>query len=712
MPRIQEYQSQVRTAGPSDMPDVRAPRGIGGGLEALGAGVSRAAEGIQRYENQKADYEAQKALAESQNYWLKRFQDAKDNSDQYLDAEGKPNFVQKFQEEYSTWKESQISNRPSANAQVLELGFTRMEGSLLQDAHGIDAGIYAKQQRRFATDNLETSKNLVRANPAKLSDVIASQTAVLSSAPWIKSDEERKNLVEAANREVYGSAMDGRVSGLASSMNATPESADRMLAEFKNPKNKWAENAGSSAYDSALSRLENIKRHLSSERSQFYAEDFKEKMAQLESKGTYFGEEKGMYTPQWITNNIPAGPRREQMLQLEKVARAQGTASQQIKGKTVFEMSSELRAEEAALAKTPEFSRDDAGYRAKLAAVNRAVNMLKSDPATYAMETSTVAAEHRAIYEKNPSPENASLYADKVTSEQKRLDPTMTPSILTKQDAAAIKNTLASIGNSPDGVEKAHSFLSQEIQKWGPKHWPTVVNDLRKEKALNDTQFVVASLIQDSNNIGITKELLRSSTVKAQELKNQIPNFNDEQDTIKANVASALADFNRTLVGAVADDKSDTSNAYFNAMTDFLLYQKANPGINTYDADALAGELFKEYEFVDTMRIPKAEHPEEVVSGTTPALLSLSTKDIVVSSNNKAVDPKAAKSAYLNRVRANGKFVTSGSQKGLRLIDEAGAPVYERINGEEKPVEYTWAELRALSIDPTFNPKLQERVDF
>lgn len=688
MPKIQEYQSRVQPAGAANnLRYGESSSSVNAGLASIGKGVSDLSEGLKQYSDKKENFETQKALSSEQQYWITKLEDAKQNSDQYLDDKGNSTFLQKFNEEFES-RQSKGLQDGGYNSQKYELGMAALRNSLTDNAHAIEAGIYAKQTSRFLSSTVDTNENLVRSNPSKLNEILASQQSLIDAYPHFKSDEVRKTALEQSYKRLQGAALDGEVVGLATSTSATAADVDKKLNSLP----LRAKDLSDSDYKSAFSRLSQLKESLTSKNQQLLYKDFDEKMDQLEDPDV--DKDHGKYSAGWIKANVQDPVKQSLMLERESKSRAVFNQVSEMRGKPFSESYNKILELRKSKSDSPDYHKNKAVYQASVEAFTKMQSEFVKDQAGFLIKNSESVKAQWDVFAQNPDANNANIYADAVIAEKNRLSPGAPVTLLPDTAVSSFKEKMASISEGPSGVEDAVKALQSESAKWG-KNWAVAAKDLRNGKALNDAQYVAAGMVTNPKSLGTMRDLIKASALSEKELTADLEG-GDKKDAVER-ARSALSEFRDSL--SDSNDRDQIYGAYETALTNLLIYQKKWPSSGSKkDADDLAKDMIaSQYEFRGSYRIPVNQNPSLVEAGANNLKLKLGSRDIVPFSNSFEMSPEDLKSFTASRLQRSGRFATNRDETGLILLNEFGQQVMERKNGKLTPLQFTWDELRSAS---------------
>jgi hypothetical protein len=689
MPRIQEYQAKTTPQGPVNSGRASASNfGYGEGVERLGRAISNVGALTNDFAKERAGFDAQKKLIEEQQNLMEFMESEKKKAP--LGATG---FTDKIKSELETRKNTILDSTDSGyETEILSSRLGSMHVGMVQEAMQFEAGSAGKKQSQEMGDIFNKNSNLVRSNPKNLENLwIEEQGLIDSTIFW---DEQTKGQVKNKRKnDIYDSALDGVVTGVETNPNVTIGNVQAAIADMKNTKGKWINNASEGGYSQNLKRLERLQETLSEKENQQIASTFAERMAQMETTGV----DQGLFTEAWLRDNIRDPVKRDAMIKAQGVSRAVASEVNQWQDKPITEVIAALDPKDiqGQLINTDEFNRENSRLQTRAKVASRMIRNYQDDPAKYINENSTAV---KNIYEKltqSPTPEVANQYVETIEAEQRRLFPGYETAILTKTQIGQVANQMAAVAKDDEGTTEALTVLQQQKSLWG-KHWPKAVRDLKANKAINDSQYVAAGMLGKPESKHIAEDLVRASSIKKSVLEKQIPDFRATKTAIESEVQSELGDLKNTL--SSMKDGPEIYASYVNAITQLALYKEATTG--DYDVEEYADKvILNDYHFEGTYRVPKDQDPGMVNDALDRIKKEFkSTKFHLPTDNSNFIkDAQRQKDVgdrYLSSIKSKGTFVNTGDGMGLRLIDEFGRQVYEEKNGKTIPMRWDWINLK------------------
>jgi len=703
MPRISEYRQQTRSPGAVDFQRAPLSSGIGQGLQEIGRAVNNITDDIDRYQRKQGEHNAAQKTAA---YAIEDDQLVTDkvnayNPNTYKKPEGKPDnwdFADDLNEELENKKQqrlSEVDNRYERDA--LDLRLTNTNAKLVSDARSKQKATEAK----YISDNAKNTQtlyaNVVRSNPEKLEDSKKMMDDYYNTLPP-QFDGVKDLLKKESNTVLHDSALDGYVTKLSTKSNVSTGEINKAIEELKDEKGIWVKNSSKEKFDQSLTQLQKLKEVTTERNKVDFQFGFKQEMDRMRVTG----EDRGKYTEAEIRSAGFKPNETEKMIREQSYARKEAKEYSQIKDMS-FEDAAKLVSPEAIdklLKSDPEnFYLVNNQAQARLNAWNKRSQLIKADPVNYVEKTSEVVQAKRdamdaALRGESSADEKISKvedYASTLISEQKRLNPYSTPSILDTNEINSIKYQMESIPATSNGVDQAVVVLKNQMDKWG-KYAPIAFKDLKANEAINSSHYVAATLLQDASKTSLAKDFIRAGVIPV-----------DKQDTTllkehKENAKTALEDLKKSLSSQVDGEK--IYQDYENALTQMMYYYESN-NIPGKDVEDIASKMILDnYDFQDGYRVPIQNGisiADKVSSATNFYMNTLDVNpNIVAPKSFQGIKEADARSIYISRLKANAQWVNNGDT-GLQLLDNEGNNVFVKEDGIEKPVRLSWDELNQLN---------------
>jgi hypothetical protein len=696
---IRQYQQQTSAPGAMKFQKLQ-----GSDISSLGKGLSAAGDVAMDVADIWADKEKEKQAFEAEKKTAQEQQDLTKFMDEQKKAApaGADGFTESVREELDKRKQKMLDEAPSEYMRTrLDANLIRVHMGAFQEAAGFEAEAEARKQKQDLTKIFDENNNLVRANPKRAALFAQQEAEMIATAPGL-DNTLKFQMASERKQSIYNSAFDGEVTGLETGNKVTSGQVAAYLANAKNKDSDWVKNSSPEAYQSNIKRLERLSETLKEkEQTQMFA-DFDEKMDQIEKTG----EDKGDYSEGWIKAHVTDSVKAEAMIKRQAMSRNIAKASSFVKDAPVTSITDKLKELEEQRKSTDKFHVVNAEYESTVSALNRRNQEFKQDPVGYTLGVSSAAQNVFKQFAENPSPEMADQYASTVKAEQQRLYPGTIPSLLTKDQIGSIASQMSAVKTDEKGALDAVNVLQSQMNTWG-KHWPTVARDLKANKALNDGQYVAATMLDKPHYRYVAEDLVKASMVKEEDLK--LPpktKTNAEQSATEA-----LAPLRQTLDSMV--DGPEIYKSYHNALTKTLLYKSSMTGT---DQSGLATDyankmVLEGYDFAGSYRIPKNQDVSAVRAGVNSALMRVEKMDIVTPQaipDQMGWTPRAedVKSRYMNDLKRFGRIVNNGDESGLRLVDQHGRQVMTNKDGKQVPLKWSWSEVKTLRISEA--EKLEE----
>lgn len=705
MARIREYSRQVSAPGAIDAPRRSAQEtNIGGGLVDVGQGLQQAGDTLQKIKQEKDAFESNKLVAQGNSYWSEQMVERQKTA-----QPGAPEFTQTFQKDFDEWKNEQLEKAPSTTTRRnMEIQFERMKNGLTEHATAFEARAYGQKQAQDLESQFGKDENFVRANPAMRDQTLAAGEHLINTTPFWDNQTKEKVRTEY-KQKIWDRSLDGTVTqyengnafGPKASFDQKLRSVDAEIARLKSDKEGWQSNASPGQYDQSLTRLENLKKNLKDRQQDLVFLEFEDRMNQIEVTG----QDHGKFTADWIRANVEDPVQAAKMIKRQETARAVGQQVAWVKDAPDTEIVSKIQSMQSGLGSSDKPGRDMGALNGAIQAASRRAQAWKEDQVGYTLQVSSTAKSVYDAFTANPTPEMASNYADTVKTEQKRLSPNSMPALLPETHVQQIAQTMRNIGQTEEGASQALTTLQSQQAIWG-KNWPTVVRDLKNGKALNDVQYVAASMLDNPRATYLAQDLMRASVLKDEDLLKQISG-DAVAKSAREKVVAALEPLRRTL-DTMADGQ-EIYQSYEKALTRLVLYKGAWAGEDmSGEAEEYARKIVLDsYEFKDTYRIPKNQPVEPIENGVDKAMAQVEKEQLVMPADLDGLLDADAQERYKTNTLSFGRFVTNGDESGVHMVDEHGRPVQVLRKGQKVPLRYSWDDLKTLGAEiptPETNP--------
>lgn len=694
MPKIREYEQRTSISVPGSRRVSESDFGTGAGYRALGEGISSvgaaATDIYERQEMQKAELIAAQARADRYTALDEQKKTAKE------DGSG---FTQKFNSDYNQWKETQVSQVSSSRAQqYLSNKLTSLQGDLTDDAIRFQSGRMGQYTKQTFEKVAITNANSVRANPNRLDGFIESEAELIRSNQYLRESGTAESYAEERRRALHDSALDGYVSNLQANDATTPSQVDALLKQVRDPKGRWIEGANRPNYDKAVTDLERLRDSLKTRQTAFQLLEFNDEKQRIIDNG--LSADKGRFTESWLKTNVPDPMMAARMVEEMREARAYGAQVDFVRGKPETEVIQKLTEMRSSTPGADDYGTAASAFKALSSAYAARMKAWVDDPVGATMKDSPLLQSKYEAAARDPSAYKDYLVT--LEAEQRKLYPGRPTFVVSKAESDRIKQALDAVGTDPTGADKAVATLQLEAQKFGGA-WPKAVAELRSNKAINASQYVVGNMVQENRSLALT--VMKASKIPDDEISKRLPSPAAKQEAM-TNAAQAVAKLKATLSHTA--NGVEVSSAYEDTIARTMLYEKYLTGNNdSPDAkDYFNGMIGNEFTFRDTYRIPSkfnADSIDETLAQTKRGLLAT---PIYVPPNKAGLNERDAEASYKASLREYSRWVNTDEGDGVRLIADNGEQVYRNVGGKPVPVRFKFQE---LSIRPprfdTIGPK-------
>jgi len=584
--------------------------------------------------------------------------------------------------------------------QKLDVSYARLHMKAFSTATEWEAKAGAEKQKTDLMQVFDLNRNTVRANPTKAAELAEATRNLISKAPGFDETLKQK-WMQQETQALFDTAMEAEVTRLETDKGVTSGKVKNYLAGFASEESPWMTNASAEAFARNHTRLQRLNETLATKEQHYVDQNFKEEIDQIAATG----HDKGAYTESWIRANIADPLKAESMVKQQAIARNAGRGMAFVKDAPLPAVKAKLKELEAQRINTNDFHLVEAEYTAIKQSMERRNQEFANDQVGYVKKVSDVVKSNysmmnEVLADKNldmgTKQEAVSRYYETLKTEQQKLYPGITPTLLDKEQVGQIKMQLERVSKDEKGAVEALEVLQTQMQLAG-NNWPIVARDLRAGKALTDSQYIAATMAYKPEYRYVAEDLMRASTIKIQD--KDLPKGAAKQ--IQTAVDQALAPLKPTLDSLA--DGPEILMAYKNGITEAVKF-KAATGANV-DISALATDyanktVLESYHFEKTYRIPKNQNIQAIKSNANSILKSLDTLPIKVPEFMPGADgwsprPEDSEKLYRDSLRRHGRLVNRGDDRGLRLIDEHGRQVLD-VRGE--PLSWDWSELQNVAI--------------
>lgn len=717
MPKIRQYQS--RTTGAINPVSRRAARAgaAGQGLMALGRGVSQLGQGVTNFLKKKEDYEAQQEMLELNKTMFDELEAKK--KEMGPNAEGYADAVEKS---YQQRKEEILGNTDSSyKRQRLSASMEKLGVSLYQKASVYETNKAASYAQEKFSNNVQGIRKQVIANPEYVDTAYETISDTLSADPYFDETQKQK-LSNQVRNDLYDDALNGQISSMQKNPNTTLETVDAYIAELKEDKNKFKLNSSEAGYARAINQLEGYRETLSKVRTSEDLFAFQQEMNYMSTTGM----DRGLYDKSYVDKLNISPARKAKLKRLYDTSLEMATEVTNLRTMTFEDIGESLQPQNmmAKLRSEPEkFEQNLSVFKKRQQIFKQDLRRYEADPVAYVVENDTAAQDHLKAYQERvreleidptagteEASKAAKAYASYILAKQNDKYPTGPKAILPLSEINKTKKILKEAGDGDEGTAVATAHIQQLAQVWGD-NFPTVINDLKVNKAFGDAEFVAASMWSQPQLKSTAEDLVAASRIDDKEIKATI---GEAESIHREEIAGELSDFRESLVNMEQGMAMDNYKSIENAATKLYRYRLFKG--ESVGADDIIDEVVNSrYTFEDGIRIPN----NQVIMGPKGKPISKPVDaDIILDAQNRIREQLSAvdlvpppgdafntdienrRQRYFDAVIDNGKFVND-LDKGLRLVDENGDQVY-LMSGEKKmKAAWTWDELEEATIgDP------------
>lgn len=694
MPRIRTYQSKESGGiNPTSRMQARVSPEFAS-MRYLGQQVANAGVSIGDAIERQQTFEANKTLLELQNETLVGLEEAKKNA-----GPGAQGFSKQVEERFQQ-RRTQILDNAASNSQRerLEMGMDKMGINVLEQASSYEiqeSGRYAKQQ---FSENLNGIRKSVIANPNYVDVAWETVQQTIAADPYF-NETQKLTISSQAKNDVYDDALNGSIVNLESASGVSSKQVQSYLESIKQDGSKFKTNTSVAGYEQAIKRLENFQERLKSIEVQNDVGNLQQEMAYMESTGN----DRGLYSADKIKSYGLPEKQTKKLLESLETSKLVAQEVQGVKNKSFPELFDSIN--EGEVKKTLESDPDNFFRNQKiLAARQKAVTMqykkFQADPTGYILDSDSSAQNLFKSLNSDPTPQKAKLYADYVLSQQQEKMPGFSGSLLTRDQINTAKSVLAGAGEGK--AEMAASYLQSQAQLWGD-NFKYVVKDLKANKALNNEQYVAASMWDDPGSKSLAEDMLRAGSVADKDIN---PFLDESMTETLKNVDGQLQDFKNSMKGMSAQSMEQNYGSIAKAIAKTYRYKKSR-GEDVSVSDIADQVINERYEFDGDIRIPKTAQiikpdgtvslepvdTDEISDKKSEVFSFIKNKELVMPPDNFGLSSKDAAQRYKSAILSSGQFRNDGD-RGIRLVDEDGNQVEYIVDGKKVRASWTWQQIK------------------
>jgi hypothetical protein len=355
----------------------------------------------------------------------------------------------------------------------------------------------------------------------------------------------------------------------------------------------------------------------------------------------------------------------------------------------------------------PNYAHQERVFDALAKANDLVEKQIAADPAAYAIRTSPAvqAAQRQLSAAGDDQQARASAvdaYATAVLAEQNRLGVSLLkqddkgggrkavqPRLLTNDQANSIS---AAFQDQKTGGANAADLMAGLEREWG-RHWPQVYGQLAADNKLPPAALVIPNM----ESPGARSRLAQASSMKEDELKALLAS-SDPKD-IRDRLQSQFAGAAKTFVAQGPDGNRTMSIVLDQASRLAMLYRSQGKSVGDAATQAFQETMGWKYDFGDTYRIPKDQHPDLVRDGMSEAVKAVQNFPIQLFGDaGVPLTDEQRRQQTVDAVRTHGVWVTNADESGLRLLTQGRDGTLYQVRDERgNPIGFTWDNLRTMA---------------
>lgn len=684
MAKIREYVQQVPVPGVVNYSSAQAgpAAGVGAALGELGNTGASIANSIAEKQIQKSVWDAELSSAEGENYWAQRLVDAKREA-----PEGAEGFTESIQQEFQDWQSKALTSATTVQAQqLLKNKYSRLGGSITQDAMKFEAASFSAQQTRRLSESLSQFQNRVRANPDQLYDVEKKASELLNGTPWLDNQTKSKMEREFVTN-LYGSGLDGLVSQYEVEP-VTIADVSALISDLKEGKRGFLNNTDPKDFDNALTRLERRKLTIDNEHKanvSLYLQDTLTSIA-------LHGRDPGLLTNDGIRAAYKDDPgHADRVIKQIDQAKVYYGIKQQVALTTPQQDAAMLNALKNSAFGVAATSAA-ANYSDYETVVRNKQRALFNDPFAYVVENDPAIANDLQQTSGNPD-----LFRDvleRINITQGKLGvPEWRRDVLGK--GAAQETVVKLNALSP---EQAANQLEIMAQQYGPK-WGNAMRELAEAK-LNPAFMTLARLDGIDDSV-VRKDLASALQTSTDVLRKNVGS--EIASDVTKEVRSNMEEFGQTIRfdGKTGQEVFSAEMASAEALA--LLYVQRGEDADDAAEKAVNSLLNDRYDYEDTYRTPKGMG-DKTFDVLSDVLSNLTIDDFnPARGGDPSLSEEYRKNAAMRIALDEGIWLNNPAGNGVQLYapDDTTAMGYSAVilsNG--KPLSMTFDEVNAYQRKP------------
>jgi len=696
MPRIKTVERQVASVGVGGGPRASSQvfgGGIGEGMESIGRAVENTSQALITHKENNDAYKADIEAKKYQQQVLTAMQEKK-NSLTDDQAEG---FAETSYKELEEQRQSLVDKFEGSQKAKSRLNNSLQQINFSQerDLRSFEVQAVSRKKVNDFKQVHDQDLNIVFGDYSKTRELLDGSLALINNMEV--DGKVKSQLTEMAKSEYHSAGLNGFVNTVLSDTATTSADIENAVKALQSDKNMFKVNADPKDYQRAIKSLQaGVKQHKARENFQ-YVNAFNDWALKAQSTGV----DEGGFTEEEIRSVVEDPKDQERLIRKSQVVRKYATAMNEVResDKSLAEIGAEIASKKEGLksVSADNFEAEMSGVQAMQGAFEQVVRQYKADPANYVIGRSEAVSAAYTEFQKNPTIKTLETYADATISEQMRIDPNSPPSLLTSQEADSVRASMDQINIADQGGKVALDNIQSLEQKWG-RHFPAVVRDLKKNKALNGSQYVAATMADQPALRGLAEDVMEASVLKTEHFRKELgaAEYKDIEDSTRA----ALQDFRGSL--KTLANREQVVADYQDAIARTVAYKQLSG--EDVDADQIASQIINDrYVFEDGLRIPVANDSPPMRAGMRKLKNRIDTLDLAnIPVALSGLREEDSADLYRESIRNDGTFVTAGDDSGVELIDGTGNVVMIK-DDKGKPIraKWKWSELEDIGSDPS-----------
>lgn len=543
--------------------------------------------------------------------------------------------------------------------------------------------------------------NMARTDPSQVGILAAAAErnidVIHSANPEALPASELPKVKTEARQSVWDSSADGLLAAAEQNPNLAAGDIAALQQHISDPKAGFMENMSPGAYNRVLDRVQRLKETQSGVMAGLIKQQFPLALEQIDNGGDPAAARKLAADYASIARTDSQIVEASQMQRDLEYHSTYGATIRETRQLPDSEIQARIDGAKKAWQETSndsERNRLKANIEAMYKARYQRDQEFKADPAQFAMANNDAVSARAKAFADNPSAQSFAAYADASAAYQRQIKPGDVPRYMTSGMRDSVASAMQQLRNDPNAIAQAGDKLSYWAGITGDK-WVQVAHELRAANALNDDQFVAATLYRKPQAAPLARTLLQASAMSnAERYALHGVGYNQALQQVVPELQSLAQS-----MGNKGPDAAAIIAANAAAITHVMQVQGPDADPHKLASDFIMDEFdFRGRNGYTTLRIPKIPgiDPDLVQRGSESVLHDLAAASLDVPPSQSGLGPNDQRKVYVDRLQHDAVWYTNKDGSGAVLYDLSGdVPVREIVNGKSVPLERNWKQLSA-----------------